>query len=135
VDLCDLVRAVELPFAATEGKPGLAGQYSGLQWHPSTDPVELMRHYLGDPDPAYLYQGRTQILGCECGEPGCWPLVCCIRATGKRVYWSDFAQPQRSGRRPRPWHSGQWRYTSFGPFTFQRAHYEEALLVALRGTA
>lgn len=130
VDFCELVRAFELPFAA-EG----AGTYSGLQWVLPTDPSELARHYLGQPHPAHLYAGRTEILVCECGLPGCWPLTCRIRVTSTRVYWSDFAQPHRSGRRHLRWHPGRWEYMGFGPFAFQRAQYEAALLAAQCGVA
>lgn len=128
VDLCELVRVFELPFAA-EG----AGQYSGVQWYLPNDPAWLSRYYLGKPD--YDWAGRTEILVCECGEPGCWPLTCRIRVTSTRVYWSDFAQPHRSGRRRLRWHPGLWDYTGFGPFVFERAQYEEALLAAQRGVA
>ena len=130
VDLCELVRVFELPFAFEA-----AGDYSGVRWRlPGHDAEDLTRHYLGDPNPLHLYRGgRTEILVCECGIPGCWPLLCRIRVTSRGVYWSDFLQPHRAGRRRRMAHPGLWDYAGFGPFFFERAQYEEALLAALRG--
>jgi len=129
VDLCELVRVFELPFA---GKG--AGKYSGVQWRLPADAQDLTRHYLGDPSGLHLYRdSRTEILVCDCGIPGCWPLACRIRVTSKGVYWSDFIQPHRTGRRRRMAHLGLWDYAGFGPFFFERAQYEEALLAAQRG--
>lgn len=159
VDLVDLIRPVELPFATAEGNPANAGRYSGLHWPQSMGHVLLLEHYLGQPDPYYSYKGRTQILGCECGEPGCWPLVCRIVANARTVEWSDFQQchrvgrplprrlralareTDRSGLRPavraelalREAVSGVWTYDSIGPFVFDRAQYEEALLAVTHG--
>jgi hypothetical protein len=100
----------------------MAGQYHGLA------PEEVLppsRHFLGDPSwGVYRYDGRTQILGCECGEPGCWPLVCEIRATETRVVWAAFEQPHRSY--PKTTHP-PWTYDGFGPFEFDRKQYESAL--------
>lgn len=123
-NFAQIVRAHELPFAEAEGAPNIAGQYHGLAPHQVVPPS---RHFLGEPTwGVYRYGERTQILGCECGEPGCWPLVCRIQATEDRVVWADFEQPHRSGREPahRP-----WRYQGFGPFEFDRKQYESALAV------
>ncbi len=75
----------------------------------------LDAHYLGRsaPQPS----AKVPLLGCECGEWGCWPLLATIRATDETVTWSDFEQPYRKGR----------DYTEFGPFVFDRAQYDEAL--------
>ena len=79
---------------------------------------------MGEPKtPLYRYGARIQVLGCECGEPGCWPLVCRISATDRIVRWSDFEQPHRNG-------SGApvaWTYDGLGPFEFDRAEYDAAL--------
>lgn len=61
--------------------------------------------------------GRLFVLGCECGEVGCWPLQCAVRVTDGTVSWFDFAQPHRPGR----------DYSAFGPFVFERQQYEDAL--------
>ena len=94
-DLVELVRAQESPFAEAEGSPSIAGAYSGLAPGPDTLPPSW--HFLGEPsDRLYAYNGKVQVMGCECGEPGCWPLVCRISADAETVTWSDFEQPHRS---------------------------------------
>src|SRR5205807_6156370 len=75
-NLVDLVREVELPFAAQEGHPDIAGKYVGL---PAAHLLLPSRHLLGHPAPLYESRGKTQVLGCECGEAGCWPLFVRIR--------------------------------------------------------
>ena len=78
IDLAELARAVERPFATAEGHPSIAGAYSGL------DPADVLppsRHFLGESQGIYRYDRRTQVLGCECGEPGCWPLVCLLEVS------------------------------------------------------
>jgi hypothetical protein len=113
--LVDMVREVELPFAASEGKPRLAGKYVGL-------PLEAIlfpsRRLLGDREERYDdWGGRISVLGCGCDEVGCWPLQVVIAATENRVTWSDFEQPHRKS----------WRHDRLGPFVFERGAYERAL--------
>lgn len=120
-NFADLVREQELRFATAEGSPSIAGAYAGLP--PSPDVLPPSGHFLGRPTAAlYDFDERVQILGCECGEPGCWPLVCRIQVTDERVTWSDFEQPHRS-----PSSNRHWSYEDFGPFTFDRRQYEAAL--------
>lgn len=75
----------------------------------------LDAHYLGGSAPQP--NAKVPLLGCECGEWGCWPLLATIRATEETVTWSDFEQPHRKAR----------DYAEFGPFVFDRAQYDEAL--------
>jgi len=75
----------------------------------------LDAHYLGRSAPRP--GAKVPLLGCECGEWGCWPLLATIRATAETVTWSDFEQPHRKDR----------DYAEFGPFVFDRAQYDEAL--------
>ena len=63
------------------------------------------------------------MLNCECGIPGCWPLLCRIEVRDDRVIWSDFEQPHRSAPKSRR----VWSYEGFGPFVFEWAQYEAAL--------
>lgn len=120
-DLGDLVAAHELPYAKLEGRPQLAGEYSGLT---DRHVYPASQYFLGKLDPDDdLYKGKIQLLGCECGEPGCWPLVCRIEVSDDRVVWSEFEQPYRTGTRGR----SIWSYEGFGPFVFDRAQYEAAL--------
>jgi hypothetical protein len=60
---------------------------------------------------------KTPVLGCECGEWGCWPLMARITVTGDLVVWDSFEQPHRMTR----------NYTAFGPFQFDRRQYDDAL--------
>ncbi|NUP53685.1 MAG: hypothetical protein HOW97_41145 [Catenulispora sp.] len=61
----------------------------------------------------------TPVLGCECGEWGCWPLMARIIVTAELVTWDSFRQPHREAR----------DYTAFGPFQFNRRQYDGALAV------
>jgi len=60
---------------------------------------------------------RVPLLVCDCGEPGCWPLMATVEVTDHEVVWRDFRQPHRE----------KWDYTALGPFTFDRAEYARAL--------
>jgi hypothetical protein len=121
-DLADLVQVVELPFAEAEGAPEIAGAYAGLP--PGKGICPPSRHFYGEPAwEVYDYGGRTQVLQCDCGEPGCWPLVCRIELTDDQVVWSGFEQPHRASERGR----SRWTYETFGPFHFERRQYETAL--------
>ncbi|GAA3090316.1 hypothetical protein GCM10017562_71470 [Streptomyces roseofulvus] len=60
---------------------------------------------------------KTPVLGCECGEWGCWPLMARITATTDLVIWDRFEQPHRTAR----------DYAAFGPFRFARHAYDHAL--------
>jgi hypothetical protein len=57
------------------------------------------------------------LLGCECGEVGCWPLSCTVEARDDVVIWRDFGNEHRPER----------DYAGFGPFAFERAAYERVL--------
>ncbi len=75
----------------------------------------LRAHYLGASQKRP--GSKVPLLGCECGEWGCWPLLATIRATDEYVQWSEFEQPHRRDR----------DYSGFGPFVFERNQYEDAL--------
>lgn len=76
----------------------------------------LDRYFLGRADFLGM-SGRIYVLGCECGEVGCWPLECLVNARDREVIWEGFKQPHRPER----------DYSSFGPFVFKLEQYEEAL--------
>jgi hypothetical protein len=61
---------------------------------------------------------KSPLLGCLCGEWGCWPLLARIVVAEDSVTWSEFEQPHRKGR----------DYSAFGPFSFVRTQYERALV-------
>jgi len=62
-------------------------------------------------------RGIIYLLGCTCGEVGCWPLIASVYQKDDTIRWDEFVQPHRRGR----------DYSEFGPFTFSRAQYENAV--------
>lgn len=126
-ELVEIVRATEQPFADAEGRSHLAGAYRGL---PPSIAFLPSKHLLGNPDPLYadlVGEGGTDkpaVLVCTCGEAGCWPLCARITVSVNAVTWSDFEQPYRADAE-----GGYllWSYEQLGPFTFDRAAYEQAL--------
>jgi hypothetical protein len=65
----------------------------------------------------YLTAGRAALLGCDCGELGCWSLEAAVQVDEDVVVWDLFTQPHRPAR----------DYTGFGPFRFRRPQYEQAV--------
>jgi hypothetical protein len=118
--------------AAFERKKGFtpAGGYGPLipEWF-SCGPLD--RYFLGnfEPDSYFVNLQGIYLLGCDCGDVGCWPLLAQIERSRDTVEWSQFRQPFRK----------EWDYTEFGPFVFDADQYlqtvtalrdEIALLVA-----
>jgi hypothetical protein len=114
VSLADL--AAE--FERSHGMNDPAGGYAGLI-PDSFNYGPLDRYFLGEAEaPIFAREpGRIFALGCECGEVGCWPLVCRVTVDDRHVTWQGYEQPYRPGR----------DYSTFGPFVFDRAQYREAL--------
>lgn len=110
-DLVDRVREIEAPAFAAEGIANLAGTYGGMQPY---EWVDLPEQY-GD--------GRAAVLGCDCGEVGCWPLRVRITREGGTVTWSDFWAP---GSKHTP-----SLLESLGPFVFDGAAYDAAVSAVL----
>lgn len=113
VDLRELARAVELPSAEADSQPDLAGSYAGLR-----DPGIRWpsRHFLGEPAVTWFGDGDTVLLGCVCGDAGCWPLTARIDVTDDVVTWRDFRTGHRS-----------WNLGDLGPFRFDALAYTTAL--------
>jgi hypothetical protein len=78
---------------------------------------------LGDFEPNSYFAkiGSVYLLGCDCGEVGCWPLSAHIETEGESVKWTTFQQPHRSQR----------DYSAFGPFIFDADLYRRTV-AALR---
>lgn len=111
--LIDLARTAEQPWADREGKTHLAGSYMGLgPWAIGGSSA----HFLDNPHAVWFDDGDTVLLGCDCGEWGCWPLVADITATDVQVAWTRFRQGHRD-----------WDLSALGPFVFARTDYEQAL--------
>jgi hypothetical protein len=77
---------------------------------------DLDRYYTGTQEP-WSGRSRLAILGCECGEYGCWPLDADVRVSDGHVIWSSFGQPHRP----------DWDYSELGPFVFDEAQYRHAV--------
>ena len=78
---------------------------------------DLTRYYEAREDRQWPSPGHAWLLGCDCGEVGCWPLTARIAVTPDNVTWSNFSQEHRPDR----------DYVGFGPFTFTRRQYASAL--------
>ncbi|WP_283134636.1 hypothetical protein [Rhizohabitans arisaemae] len=114
-DLRKLTGVIELPFARADGHPDIAGAYAGLLERDEV--LWPSRHFLGEPTLQWFFEGETVLLGCECGEWGCWPLTAQVEVSDQTVTWSGF----RNGHRP------GWTLDGLGPFVFSREQYEAAL--------
>ena len=62
-------------------------------------------------------RGVIALLGCDCGEVGCWPLESQVLIENDLVTWRGFAQPFRPQR----------DYGTFGPFIFRKSQYDGAV--------
>jgi hypothetical protein len=114
-DLTEIMKEIELPFAARDGKPNLAGSYVGLQPEAVFLPSQRL---LGRPEERYDdRRGKIAVLGCGCGIVGCWPLLVRITRQEDTIIWSDFEQPHRR----------HWHHDALGPFVFDRSRYLDKL--------
>ena len=92
------------------------GSYGGLipeyfEFGSATD------HYFATEKAFLSSDQKIPLLGCECGEWGCWPLLARVVVDVETVTWTDFEQPHRADR----------DYSAFGPFIFRRSSYESAV--------
>ncbi|MFC7531789.1 hypothetical protein [Actinoplanes sp. GCM10030250] len=82
----------------------------------------LTAYLIGEAEAAYRAdRGVIALLGCDCGEVGCWPLESQVLVEKDLVTWRGFTQPFRPQR----------DYGSFGPFTFRRNQYDSAVREAV----
>ncbi|WP_197723638.1 hypothetical protein [Asticcacaulis excentricus] len=95
---------------------------------PLTELIEAYERENGYTDPAGGYgpirctdldfsRQTINLLACECGETGCWPLKATLSQKDDWVVWSEFRQPHRSSR----------DYSGFGPFQFLRSDHDAAV--------
>lgn len=117
----DLWRQEHKKKTEAERERFLLTQHSGLDVSGIGDPV---RHFLGDPAPEFAdpATGATPLLGCVCGDWGCWPLLAVVTATPSTVTWASFRQPHRQ----------KWGELRLGPYVFARPAYEAALAHPVR---
>jgi hypothetical protein len=121
-DLNEIARRAELPDATRDAQPDVAGGYAGLR--ASAFKGLIGEHFLGGSG-SHLFSGpdgKTVLLGCVCGDPGCWPLMARVEVGASEVRWSDFEQPHRDS----------WSHEGLGPFVFDREQYAAALEAADR---
>jgi len=113
IPLTELVRSFE---SAQGYKP--AGDYGGLIPH-WFNYGPLNRYFLGDFDSESYFgrRGNIYLLGCSCGEVGCWPLAASVKASVDTIEWDSFQQPHRP----------EWDYSQFGPFIFESNAYRQAV--------
>jgi hypothetical protein len=74
-------------------------------------------YFMGETDRENFERAGYNLLGCSCGEVGCWPLTARISRTPNHVVWDRFSQPFRKKR----------DYSSFGPFRFNLDQYTRAI--------
>ncbi|MFC7616095.1 hypothetical protein ACFQV2_24110 [Actinokineospora soli] len=79
-----------------------------------TTVVPFDAHFLGG---SATHGTRVPLLGCSCGDLGCWPLLAHVGVADGRVVWDLFEQPFRPDR----------DYDRFGPFRFDLRQYRDAL--------
>lgn len=113
--LLSILRDVEGPMSKEEGNPTLAGAYEGLL---RGEIGSALKHYLGNGRKRFRSERKTAILGCNCGEPGCWPFLVSIVVDNKFVHWSEFEQPHRRN----------WNYDGLQPLVLDRHQYETAVM-------
>src|SRR5690606_20665680 len=82
---------------------------------------DLRAYYLGAGVRQRPDAGSAWLLGCTCGEVGCWPLSARVSAGEDRVEWAGFSQPHRP----------DWVYEDLGVFAFERHQYERAVSTAI----
>ncbi|MGB3756862.1 MAG: hypothetical protein WBA07_10860 [Rivularia sp. (in: cyanobacteria)] len=129
--LIELVRQAEEPFVKAEIKQRRArgddidevtfppGDYSYL---PASIVLLPSRNFLDQPwnhgfilEPDDPEIGKSIVLDCTCGNPGCWFMQVRITLNKSTVIWSEFSQFHRD-----------WKL-DLGPFTFDRKQYEAEL--------
>ncbi|OXM82455.1 hypothetical protein [Paenibacillus rigui] len=116
-DLVELIRNYEIQF-----EPSIAGGYEGLNIKFLKNIKEHFTGKLNEND-IFKYEGKTLALGCNCGEPGCWPLLIKITEEDEVITWSEFEQPYRNEESA----GGHWDYSNFQSLEFNRKQYEEQL--------
>lgn len=119
IDLIEILKKFELPFATRENHADIAGAYSGIptEYITSDQLLGKCNLFYGD------NSNKVPVLECECGCEGCWPFAVKITETDSSIIWSDFEQPHRSDEEIQP----IWDYSDLCPFEFDKTQYIEEL--------
>ena len=104
----EMVRTFEKHMLEGNKEANLAGTYWYLHTKALIDYLE---------GPGYGEYQRIAVLGCNCLDEDCWPLVCSMEKSVDCIRWCDFFQPHRKN----------WDYSGFGPFAFERGQFVAAL--------
>lgn len=115
VSLVDLVETYE-----GVAKFDVVGGYGGIEPQ-KFNFGDLRLYYLGAQNAQWPSPRRAWLLGCGCGEVGCWPLEASVDAAHDVVTWHSFQQPHRPDR----------DYSNFGPFRFDAEQYASAIDAAV----
>ena len=127
-NLLDVVTEVERKNAQHIGLD-FGGNYTGLQ---ATPYVVEGDHFLGTSFPSWP-KHHDWVLGCTCGNPGCWDILAFIEADDKIVRWSKIVNPWLAHGLPTVWHTEPpedfvaFDYSSIGSYAFDRGQYDYAL--------
>jgi hypothetical protein len=119
VDLIKIARRYEKKFDECKKNKKLAGAYGYI-----TKPDNPLKYFLGQDIDDNYYEDKTRVLECDCGNYGCWPLICRIKEENDTVTWSDFENVHRSERVPE---NGIWVYNTDFKFEFNKYEYIESI--------
>lgn len=102
VELIEILRVIEVPYASKEGHPNLTGAYGHIT------PEELCKNLTE-------YETEVELLCCSgCGDSGCWSILIDIEKDADYVYWKAFKHNHR-----------EWKYDI--SYQFDREAYEKEL--------
>ncbi len=118
INLIEILKEIEKPFAEKEEHAEIAGHYSGLNIK-STKPEQ----FLGKSEDFGEAEEKVALLDCPCGCEGCWTFAAKISETENLIIWSNFEQVHRKGELS----DVIWNYDSLGKFEFDREEYLKEL--------
>ncbi len=108
--LIDIISEIEIPYAAEEGHPDLAGAYGHIP------PSDLYADLIDATTDEFLVNYGVYLFCCDdCGEPGCWSVRLKVKEEESFIYWYGFEHEHRKG----------WNYNL--NYRFKKSAYEQAL--------
>lgn len=116
VNLIDTLTVFETKMVEQTNDSAMPGHYMGL------DPQELYQNLMNPEKYSWDDKHRSLVLGCVCGDEGCWPMHVDVRKKRDHIIWTDFENRFRNGE-----FDIVWDYSEIGPFVFDRKAYEEQL--------
>ncbi len=116
LDIIELLKEYEMPFAKKEGSEDIAGGYEGIS-------PEALYKNLTNPEAFDLDKNeKVSLLECACGCDGCWPMKAKVIHLQDKIIWAEFEQPHRAIDS-----ANFWDYSNFGQFGFDKNNYIEQL--------